>query len=79
MHDSLQTIAALALPTCSRKDGLELLRLLTINGALLRDVFQDLYRIALCNTLHEALYVVALMWYYSLPYGWAMETSVSIV
>ena len=35
-------------------------------------------RIDLCNTLHEALYVVALMWDFSVMYGWAIETAVSI-
>ena len=48
IHDSVQTITALALPIpvlkYTSKEGLDLLRLLTINGALLRKkcVLQDL-------------------------------------
>ena len=84
MHDSVQTITAVALhiPVLkyTSKEGLELLRLLTINGVLLhKKMCVAGSRIALCNTSHEALCVVSSMCDYSLMYGWAMETSVSIV
>ena len=53
-HDSLQTIAALALPTCSKytsKEGLELLKLLTMELCFVK---KKCYRIwsALCN-MHD--------------------------
>ena len=55
IHDSLQTIAALALPTCSKytsKEGLELLRLLTMELCFV-NVLQDLgVPCATCTTYH---------------------------
>ena len=76
IHYSLLTIAALALPTCSNIEGLELVWLPTINGTLLRK--KMCCRIALCSTSHEALYVVTLMWGYSLMNAWVGHGSISI-
>ena len=79
IHDSLQTIAALALPTCSKytsKEGLELFRLPTMELCFVKKCFTG-SRSAQYN-MHDLSHymrpcnscVVALMWDYSLMYGW---------
>ena len=80
IHDSLQTIAALYSftykCTCSKytSKGLELFGLLTMELCFIKNVLQNLgVPCATCMTyitLQEALYVVTLMWDYSLMYGW---------
>ena len=61
IHDSLQTIAALALPTCSKytsKEGLELLRLLTVVLCFVKKSVTG-SRSALCN-MHDLAHYMRL-------------------